>query len=66
MKVVHKPTNALFINLDKVSNLQFKYTTAPSAANQSYIYAKTLSEITSFYILGDVAARRRAACCHIS
>ena len=30
--------------------------------NYSYIYVKTLGKITSLYILGDVAACRRAAC----
>ena len=29
---------------------------------KSYIYVKTLGKITSLYILGDVAACRRAAC----
>ena len=75
--VVHSPTNALFINLVKSFKFTLKYTIisllhvsvfndhhqgALSVHNGSNIYVKTLGKITSLYILGDVAACRRAAC----
>jgi len=75
--VVHSPTNALFINLDKLFKFTLKYTImsllhvsvfndhyqrASCVPNLSYIYVKTLGKITSFYILGDLATCRRAVC----
>jgi len=71
--VVHTPTNALLINLVNSFKFTLKYTIISllhvSVFNDhhqgalsvpSYIYVKTLGKIVS-YILGDVAACRRAA-----
>jgi len=74
--VIHTPTNALFINLIKSFKFALKYTIisllhvsvfndhhqgALSVPNESYIYVKTPGKITSFYMVGDVAAFHRAA-----
>jgi len=73
--VVHSPTNAPFISLVKSFKFTLKYTIisllhvsvfsdhhqgALSVPNWTYIYVKTLGKITSLYMLGDVAASRRA------
>jgi len=50
------------ISLLYVSILNDHHQGALSVPDQSYIYVKTLGKITSLYILGDVAACRRAAC----
>jgi len=49
------------ISLLHVSVFNDHYQGAVSAPKYSYIYVKTLSKVTSLYIVGDVAACRRGA-----
>ena len=75
--VVHSPTNAIFINLNKNFKFTLKCTIisllhvsvfnnhhqgALSVPNYSYIHVKTLDKIMSLCKIGDVAACLRAAC----
>jgi len=50
------------ISLLQASVFNYHHQGALSVPNLSYVYVKTLSKITSLYILRDVAACHGAAC----